>query len=488
MQFTPQQMAGYKGYSTGVLIGNWSEDLQVQEDKMRKYQHLAHQQQLGGTVTGAAAATITAVAASKRVSLTPKHPDGFLRFGDVIMLQSSCSGGYLALDVAPRSRPKLNHALVTTTTSAVPTARSTWVIRRAVDANNKFYEAQNEGDVVHYGQFVRIVNEYCSGDGDYSLCSCPLSASAQSRISGRQEVTACLGGATDCFFSFEQSDGKQASAPLDGNPVPVDATLVVRHKGTHAPLYADKQTLLMSSVGGEHEVSAHLAKAQATRVNVPVLQQNFWTIKVAPAGAAFTPFGGAGGATEKSALQRIREKILSRGGSIGFRGLVKSLRIMDDDGSRTLSRRELKEGMEIYGIPLTTHELDIIFKEFDRNGDCTISITEFLRTIRGDMNLRRTDIVRLAFRKLDRDGTGGGVTMEELREIYGANAANHPLVKAGKKTVNELMREFAACWDKDADGKITMREFEEYYSDISAGIDDDDYFELMVAAAWNLGE
>ena len=40
------------------------------------------------------------------------------------------------------------------------------------------------------------------------------------------------------------------------------------------------------------------------------------------------------------------------------------------------------------------------------------------------------------------------------------------------------MREFLA-WDK-RDGVVTQREFREYYADISAGIEDDDYFELMM--------
>ena len=42
-------------------------------------------------------------------------------------------------------------------------------------------------------------------------------------------------------------------------------------------------------------------------------------------------------------------------------------------------------------------------------------------------------------------------------------------------------------WDRvDVDGRISFAEFEEYYKDLSASIDDDDYFELMIRNAWRM--
>ena len=37
-----------------------------------------------------------------------------------------------------------------------------------------------------------------------------------------------------------------------------------------------------------------------------------------------------------------------------------------------------------------------------------------------------------------------------------------------------------------ADGKVTPDEFIEYYTNISANIDNDAYFDLMMTNAWNL--
>jgi len=36
------------------------------------------------------------------------------------------------------------------------------------------------------------------------------------------------------------------------------------------------------------------------------------------------------------------------------------------------------------------------------------------------------------------------------------------------------------------DGIVTIEEFEDYYKDISASIDNDDYFELMIRNAWHI--
>jgi hypothetical protein len=42
-------------------------------------------------------------------------------------------------------------------------------------------------------------------------------------------------------------------------------------------------------------------------------------------------------------------------------------------------------------------------------------------------------------------------------------------------------------WDRiDQDGLVTYEEFEDYYKEVSASIDGDDYFELMIRNAWRI--
>merc|ERR1711916_350587 len=48
-------------------------------------------------------------------------------------------------------------------------------------------------------------------------------------------------------------------------------------------------------------------------------------------------------------------------------------------------------------------------------------------------------------------------------------------------------RDFMKQWDRfDSDGLVTYEEFEDYYKEISASIDGDDYFELMIRNAWRI--
>jgi calcyphosin len=39
---------------------------------------------------------------------------------------------------------------------------------------------------------------------------------------------------------------------------------------------------------------------------------------------------------------------------------------------------------------------------------------------------------------------------------------------------------------EEADGEVTLDEFIEYYTNVSASIDDDIYFSAMINSAWNL--
>ena len=72
-------------------------------------------------------------------------------------------------------------------------------------------------------------------------------------------------------------------------------------------------------------------------------------------------------------------------------------------------------------------------------------------------------------------------------------------MRAGKKTEEEVLQEFLETFEahramntkndaasKQGDGEITLNEFFDYYSNVSASIDNDEYFQLMITNAWNL--
>lgn len=114
-----------------------------------------------------------------------------------------------------------------------------------------------------------------------------------------------------------------------------------------------------------------------------------------------------------------------------------------------------------------------------------------MRSVVGEMNPFRKQLVRRAFEKLDKN-SNGLIELDDIKGVY--NAKFHPEVKAGKKTEDEVLYEFLDTFElhhsiknpKDKDRQINLKEFTEYYTNVSASIDNDQYFELMMTNAWNL--
>mmetsp|Transcript_170758 Transcript_170758/g.414912 ORF Transcript_170758/g.414912 Transcript_170758/m.414912 type:complete len:704 (-) Transcript_170758:99-2210(-) len=224
-------------------------------------------------------------------------------------------------------------------------------------------------------------------------------------------------------------------------------------------------------------------------------------------GSAFGGAGGAGGAATgspargapvagssyvKKAVRTIPELLeelratLAKRGARGIVGLGRSFKIMDDDRNRSLSAYEFKKAMRDVGLNASEAEVMALYSTFDRDGSGNIDYEEFLANVRGRLNDKRRALVRQAFDKLDADASGI-IDVGEAKMYY--QARKHPAVVAGKKTEEEVMRDFLSTFEVgDKDGNVHLHEFEAYYENVSASIDDDAYFELMMWNTWNLGE
>jgi Ca2+-binding EF-hand superfamily protein len=91
----------------------------------------------------------------------------------------------------------------------------------------------------------------------------------------------------------------------------------------------------------------------------------------------------------------------------------------------------------------------------------------------------------MAFSVIDRDGSGE-VDAQEVAGMY--DASKHPEVIARRKTATQVLTEFLDTFDVGGvkDGRVTKQEFINYYSNLGASIDNEDYFELMIRNAWHL--
>jgi Ca2+-binding EF-hand superfamily protein len=164
---------------------------------------------------------------------------------------------------------------------------------------------------------------------------------------------------------------------------------------------------------------------------------------------------------------------------------------MDDNNSRSLDKYEFTKACGDFMLGFTEGEMQKLFNYFDYDRSGLLEYDEFIRAIRGPMNQTRQKICMQAYAVLDRDGNGW-VDINDVKGVY--NASKHPDVIQGKKTEDQILQEFLETFETQhamrnngtPDYVVTKEEFIEYYNNISASIDDDQYFKLMIENAWKL--
>ncbi|XP_066130831.1 calcyphosin isoform X1 [Saccopteryx bilineata] len=187
--------------------------------------------------------------------------------------------------------------------------------------------------------------------------------------------------------------------------------------------------------------------------------------------------------TVDATMEKLREQCLSRGAS-GIQGLARFFRRLDWDRSRTLDAGELQQGLAKLGLVLDMAEAEGVCRRWDRDGSGTLDLEEFLRALRPPMSQAREAAIAAAFAKLDRSGDGV-VTVDDLQGVY--DCRSHPKMQSGEWTEEEVLHHFLDNFDSsEKDGQVTLAEFQDYYSGVSASMDTDEEFVAMMTSVWRL--
>ena len=195
---------------------------------------------------------------------------------------------------------------------------------------------------------------------------------------------------------------------------------------------------------------------------------------------------------EISPIDIFRTAIKKRG-IRGVMAMRRAFMIADENDSKTLSLPEFIKFCHDYRMPITGKEINILFEEFDTNKNGQINYEEFISAFTGDMCERRKRLITILFETFDKNRKGF-VDLDDIRNAY--NPINHPDVLSGKRTEDEVLAEFLDNLqyhfsllksDKEQENnKINFEEFLEFFNYISAGIEDDEYFESVIKGGFNL--
>lgn len=230
-------------YCHGVRIGNWNEDKELDELKMKEY---LYNKANGNLLVNKVQAHLNQSLQEVPLSYSK---DELVHIGDNLMLYNVKTEGVLSVDTASKIMSMEEGYTVTTSTlTQAPVARNVFVIEAHGNAQ--------QGDVLKLGQPFRLRLNSKLADG--YLQSQPTSTYSFSKVSRNQEVSAQPTAALyDTVWVAQYKDVNQRFE-MEGQPVPTNAEIVIQHASTKSALASDTLDVF-NDFGKEFEVCCNTA-------------------------------------------------------------------------------------------------------------------------------------------------------------------------------------------------------------------------------------
>ncbi len=513
MQFTPQQLAGGPKFSPVTRIGNWQEDLAMEEAKIGSFQ------QRSATGSLSLHRLERKMAVCSEIVPHSYSPNGFLSFKDTIILQHEVSGSVLACDPfesVSLGRNNGDTCLVTTIAEhPIPKARNVFrVVRPPRHLQDPLDNDQDP--IVRIGQpFLLQCHEALLVQPNSSLLAPALYLSSTrksertaTKRTNRQMVFMSSILDSDCVWytqvpSKGKANGNERFLAL-GAPLSISSCYQITHRQTNMFLTCDPAMRTMTEHGCELECYADrstsygkislmvsefkgLSTSQTlTKPDAPTFSWRVLTNTQANESDQDKDQDRGKIATSETVLIQAREFIQTRGLDAfwNLRAYLRELeRRLPVEGK--LDCEDVKEALGRWGLAsiLSGNYLGMLLDLVDRDRMGLVDSKDLMHLLRGPLSPYRHALLQRVFASLDEAGEGS-VSIARLQKSF--QGADHPLVSLGGFTEAQALEHMLKSFEmgRRTATRVSFEMFADYYGDLSAAVEDDAYFEAIVRSNW----
>ena len=138
------------------------------------------------------------------------------------------------------------------------------------------------------------------------------------------------------------------------------------------------------------------------------------------------------------------------------------------------------------GVTLNAREKRTFLKNTLKVEDDTVSLSSFLSFLLPEIPKTRKKVVDEGFKRLNPDGDET-IDKETLTKRFGNNSDEKYTTIGGRRVlISKIVNEILEMFDFNDDGEFTEADFLNYYKELSSSFDDDDFFNSMIKASWEL--
>lgn len=393
MQFTPQQLVGAGRYAPVTRIGNWNEDLMLEEARMKEFQLRKKQ------------GSLLATHKLKSDFLHQRAPRSFdvqqgVHWNDAVGIAHLDADALLCCNVFEETPSIGSDEYVVTVSSAggnAALARNTFRVVspqswKASQASAAPFAYATRGGPLCYGEpFFLMCNEALLVDDKSVLMKPPLflksglkTECSMSPITYNQRVWMSAEPDSSALWVCERADlAKTEKLLAAGSPVRAGDPVAIMHKMTGHPLYCDPKNKQPTDFGVELELCTFGAKTAGKYHNIGAeavgtrtadtearaqLPPNTWSFVLAASAREAVDERQLPDFASPAAVRYVLERCLLSASLYAFRAFAVELERIDAKQGKSgyVSFEDAKWQLKALDLPLRDEHLDLLFASFDK--------------------------------------------------------------------------------------------------------------------------